>query len=177
MDFADVTLPGAKAVHVNLADAASIDAAVDECGGQIDALFSCAGVADGTPGGTVTFSDGGTVLATVPLNSSDTATLATANLVLGSHSIIATYSGDADFLGGQSRPAHGFAARRQCNVVAIGDPPHRRITHIAERARHPRRVGIFFQRGTNSFFLFRCNRNVPGHCLFIDGRKFGTINV
>ena len=50
MDFADVTLPGAKAIHVNLADAASIDAAVDECGGQVDALFSCAGVADGTPG-------------------------------------------------------------------------------------------------------------------------------
>ena len=50
MDYADVTLPGAKAIHVNLADAASIDAAVDECGGQVDALFSCAGVADGTPG-------------------------------------------------------------------------------------------------------------------------------
>ena len=31
-------------------DKASIDAAVDECGGPIDALFSCAGVADGTPG-------------------------------------------------------------------------------------------------------------------------------
>src|SRR5256885_14717559 len=50
MDFADVTLPGAKAVHVNLADAASIDAAVDECGGQGGALFSCAGGAGGTPG-------------------------------------------------------------------------------------------------------------------------------
>jgi len=50
MDFAEVTLTGAKAVHVNLADAASIDAAVDECGGLVDALFSCAGVADGTPG-------------------------------------------------------------------------------------------------------------------------------
>jgi NAD(P)-dependent dehydrogenase (short-subunit alcohol dehydrogenase family) len=50
MDYADVTLPGAKAIHLNLADAASIDAAVDECGGQVDALFSCAGVADGTPG-------------------------------------------------------------------------------------------------------------------------------
>src|SRR5438067_12042811 len=50
MDYADVTLPGAKAIHVNLADAASIDAGVDECGGQVDALFSCAGVADGTPG-------------------------------------------------------------------------------------------------------------------------------
>jgi NAD(P)-dependent dehydrogenase (short-subunit alcohol dehydrogenase family) len=50
MDYADVSLPGAKAVHVNLSDAASIDAAVDECGGQVNALFSCAGVADGTPG-------------------------------------------------------------------------------------------------------------------------------
>src|SRR2546421_10432257 len=50
MDFAEVTLPGAKAIHVNLADATSIDAAVDELGGQVDTLFSCAGVADGTPG-------------------------------------------------------------------------------------------------------------------------------
>jgi NAD(P)-dependent dehydrogenase (short-subunit alcohol dehydrogenase family) len=49
-DFAEVTLPGAKAIHMNLVDAASIDAAVDECGGPVHALFSCAGVADGTPG-------------------------------------------------------------------------------------------------------------------------------
>jgi len=50
MDFAEVTLPGAKAIRMNLAERASIDAAVDECGGRVDALFSCAGVADGTPG-------------------------------------------------------------------------------------------------------------------------------
>jgi NAD(P)-dependent dehydrogenase (short-subunit alcohol dehydrogenase family) len=50
MDFAEVTLAGAKAIHVNLADAASIRAAVEECGGPVHALFSCAGVADGTPG-------------------------------------------------------------------------------------------------------------------------------
>ena len=49
MDFADVTLAGAEAIHVDLADRASIDAAVDECGGPVDALLSCAGVADGTP--------------------------------------------------------------------------------------------------------------------------------
>jgi NAD(P)-dependent dehydrogenase (short-subunit alcohol dehydrogenase family) len=49
MDYADVALPGAKAIHVNLADPGSIDAAVDECGGPVHALFSCAGVADGTP--------------------------------------------------------------------------------------------------------------------------------
>jgi NAD(P)-dependent dehydrogenase (short-subunit alcohol dehydrogenase family) len=50
MDYAEVKLPGVKAIRVNLADRASIDAAVDECGGRVDALFSCAGVADGTPG-------------------------------------------------------------------------------------------------------------------------------
>jgi NAD(P)-dependent dehydrogenase (short-subunit alcohol dehydrogenase family) len=50
MDFAEVKLAGAKAIHVNLADKDSIDAAVDECGGPVHALMACAGVADGTPG-------------------------------------------------------------------------------------------------------------------------------
>ena len=50
MDYAEVSLAGAKGIHVNLADRASIDAAVDECGGPVHAIFSCAGVADGTPG-------------------------------------------------------------------------------------------------------------------------------
>jgi NAD(P)-dependent dehydrogenase (short-subunit alcohol dehydrogenase family) len=50
MDFAEVTLAGAKAVHVNLSDASSIESAVQQCGGPVHALFSCAGVADGTPG-------------------------------------------------------------------------------------------------------------------------------
>ena len=49
MDFAEVKLPGAKAISVNLADQSSIDAAVDECAGPVHALLSCAGVADGTP--------------------------------------------------------------------------------------------------------------------------------
>ncbi|HWD52665.1 MAG TPA: SDR family oxidoreductase [Acidimicrobiales bacterium] len=50
MDFAEVTLAGAKAIHVNLADRPSIDTAIGECGGKVDVLMSCAGVADGTPG-------------------------------------------------------------------------------------------------------------------------------
>ncbi len=50
MDFAPVTLAGVKAINLDLRDKASIDAALDECGGPIDALFSCAGAADGTPG-------------------------------------------------------------------------------------------------------------------------------
>ena len=50
MDRAEITLSGVKAISLNLAEKASIDAAVDECGGPVHALFSCAGVADGTPG-------------------------------------------------------------------------------------------------------------------------------
>jgi NAD(P)-dependent dehydrogenase (short-subunit alcohol dehydrogenase family) len=50
MDRADVTLPRVTAIRLDLADRSSIDAAVAECGGPVHALFSCAGVADGTPG-------------------------------------------------------------------------------------------------------------------------------
>lgn len=50
MDIADCSLAGAKEIRVNLADQASIDAALDECGGPLHAIFLCAGVADGTPG-------------------------------------------------------------------------------------------------------------------------------
>jgi len=49
MDFADVTLAGAKAIKVNLGEKASIETAVEQIGGPVHAVFSCAGVADGTP--------------------------------------------------------------------------------------------------------------------------------
>lgn len=50
MDFAEITLSGAKGIHVNLGEKDSIDAAIGEIGGPVDAVLSCAGVADGTPG-------------------------------------------------------------------------------------------------------------------------------
>jgi NAD(P)-dependent dehydrogenase (short-subunit alcohol dehydrogenase family) len=50
MDRAPVEIDGVTSIHLDLADKASIEAAVDECGGPVHALFSCAGVADGTPG-------------------------------------------------------------------------------------------------------------------------------
>lgn len=50
MDRAEANRDGATFIQVDLADQASIDRAIAECGGPIDALFSCAGVADGTPG-------------------------------------------------------------------------------------------------------------------------------
>lgn len=50
MDWAEVTLSGVKAIKLDLRSRDSIDAALDECGGPVHALFSCAGVADGTEG-------------------------------------------------------------------------------------------------------------------------------
>jgi predicted transcriptional regulator len=50
----------------------------------------------GTPTGTVTFKDGATTLATVPL-SGTTAAFTTSSLTVGSHSITATYNGDTNF--------------------------------------------------------------------------------
>lgn len=50
LDLAEVSLPGIESIRVNLAERESIEAAVDRCGGPVDALFACAGVADGTPG-------------------------------------------------------------------------------------------------------------------------------
>jgi NAD(P)-dependent dehydrogenase (short-subunit alcohol dehydrogenase family) len=49
LDRADVTLDGVTSMKVDMSDKASIEAATAQCG-KVDALFSCAGVADGTPG-------------------------------------------------------------------------------------------------------------------------------
>lgn len=50
MDRAEVSDPDLTFIKVDMSDRASIDAAIDACGGPIDAHFACAGVADGTPG-------------------------------------------------------------------------------------------------------------------------------
>ena len=47
------------------------------------------------PTGSVTFSDGATVLGTVPLNASGVATFTAATLAYGGHTLTARYSGDA----------------------------------------------------------------------------------
>ena len=50
MDVAPVEFSGVTPIAIDLAARPSIDAAVEECGGRVDALLLCAGVADGTPG-------------------------------------------------------------------------------------------------------------------------------
>jgi hypothetical protein len=54
--------------------------------------------------GTVAFNDGSTQIGTVSLNSSASATFNTPTLSVGSHSIAATYSGDANFAASTSAP-------------------------------------------------------------------------
>lgn len=49
MDLADVTVPGADAIRLDLRNSVSIEAAVGKLGGSLDAVFCCAGVAPGTP--------------------------------------------------------------------------------------------------------------------------------
>src|SRR5207249_8488982 len=51
---------------------------------------------------TITFSDGGTNLATVPVDASGQARLSTSGLDLGSHPVSAAYSGDSTFLASAS---------------------------------------------------------------------------
>jgi autotransporter-associated beta strand protein len=70
----------------------------------ITATVSVVPPSQGTPTGTVTFSDGSSPLATVALGSNGRATFSTAGLSLGSHTITAVYSGDALFSGSTSAP-------------------------------------------------------------------------
>jgi NAD(P)-dependent dehydrogenase (short-subunit alcohol dehydrogenase family) len=50
MDRVEAALEGTEFIQVDLADKASIESAIDQCGGPVHAHFACAGVADGTPG-------------------------------------------------------------------------------------------------------------------------------
>ena len=57
-----------------------------------------------TPTGTITFAQDGTVVSTVPVSATGTATLQVASLPVGNHAFVATYSGDAVDLASASTP-------------------------------------------------------------------------
>jgi NAD(P)-dependent dehydrogenase (short-subunit alcohol dehydrogenase family) len=50
LDVAEVDYPANAIIHVDLRDKDGVDAALARLDGPYDALFSCAGIADGTPG-------------------------------------------------------------------------------------------------------------------------------
>ncbi|MHB8527459.1 MAG: Ig-like domain repeat protein [Candidatus Acidiferrales bacterium] len=68
----------------------------------LTATVKAAAPGAGTPTGTISFKDGSTTLTTVPVNTAGQAIFSTSSLVVGSHSITATYSGDSNFNGSTS---------------------------------------------------------------------------
>ena len=50
IDVAEVAYDCAQTIQVDLRNQPEVDAAVDAIAGPVDAVFACAGVADGTPG-------------------------------------------------------------------------------------------------------------------------------
>lgn len=81
----------------------------------LTAMVSVTAPGAGTPTGTVTFFDGPTSLGTGTLTSNDLAVLVTSSLAAGTHSITATYGGDANF-----SPSGSTAASQ---VILPAPPP------------------------------------------------------
>lgn len=80
---------------------------------------------NGMPTGAVTFFDGGTPLATVPLNSAGTAQWSTATFAVGMHNLSAQYAGDSANAPGTS------------NAVAEQITPASTVTVIASNSSNP----------------------------------------
>ncbi len=91
-------------------------------GQSVTFVATVAAAASGTPSGSVTFSDGGTPLATVALGGSGIAMLSTSSLALGTHSITAAYSGDSSFLGAQSTPTTKSVFQAATQVILVPQP-------------------------------------------------------
>jgi Big-like domain-containing protein len=83
----------------------------------------------GTPTGTVTFSDGSTVLASQPLTNGQ-ATFTSSTLAVGSHSITATYPGDANFLGSTSAALNQSVQYEPAGTACGGDVGHQILQPI-----------------------------------------------
>ena len=69
--------------------------------GQNVTFNATVSAASGTPTGSVTFSDGGILLVTVPLSGAG-ASFSTTTMAVGTHSITATYNGDTNYSGSLS---------------------------------------------------------------------------
>jgi hypothetical protein len=85
-----------------------------------------------TPTGTVTFSEGSTTLATVPLNGT-TARWSTSSLPSGTHTVSATYNGDGNFT--------ASAANTQATVQSSVGNQQGAVSVALRSSRNPVRVG------------------------------------
>jgi parallel beta-helix repeat protein len=87
--------------------------------GQSVTLAATVAAAGDTPGGSVTFLDGTTPLATVPLDRTGKATLTVSGLAVGTHSFFAAYSGDTDDRGVQSGPMSVTVSRAATEIEVV----------------------------------------------------------
>lgn len=72
-----------------------------------------------TPTGTVTFSEGGTTIATAPLDGAGAASASVADLTVGSHSVVATYSGDDTYRSSAASPKNVSVAKAAVAVELV----------------------------------------------------------
>jgi hypothetical protein len=79
--------------------------------------------APASPTGSVVFRDGGTTLATVPLQANGQATFTISTLGLGSHTITAAYSGDGTFAPSTSNPVSVAANAASASVPPVPPAP------------------------------------------------------
>lgn len=81
----------------------------------------------GSPTGTVTFSDGTTAIGSAAL-SGGAASISLGNLLAGSHSITATFGGDANFNGSSTVAGTVLVVNRAATVAAITPSPSTSVT-------------------------------------------------
>ncbi len=119
-DYAAVTsTPLTFTIGQGAATIALVSSAGSAVSGQLVSFIATVSTFAGTPAGTVSFSDGATWLATFPLDGSGAATFSTRALSVGSRSITATYSGDAEFLGVESAPYSESVAQAGTEVDLV----------------------------------------------------------
>ena len=91
--------------------------------GQSVTFTSATTGGSGTPTGTVDFTDGATLLATVTLDGTGTATLTTSTLTAGSHGIVTVYSGDATYASSTSATLPMTVNPATTNTSVTAAPP------------------------------------------------------
>lgn len=95
--------------------------------GQSVTLTATVTSAGGAPSGSVSFNDGATVLGTATLNGSGVATFSTSALSGGSHTITATYSGAALFLGSVST-GRAYTVNKMATSTTLAASPASQTT-------------------------------------------------
>ena len=78
------------------------------------------------PGGTVTFMDGTSPLATVAVDGTGRATLTTASLAIGSQPITAIYSGSTNFIGARSTATLETVIQDATKIVMVTHPVYKK---------------------------------------------------